>query len=108
MDLGQSVRERSLKSNVKTAQHRTVSISRTTWAMSAILLAVAPLSSAPGYAQAYQFVRVTCVPANGYLEIEYKTVEQEVQASGRSGGCVSGGWSSPALRGLRALFLSSA
>jgi hypothetical protein len=39
---------------------------------------VALVTSAPVHAQAFQFVRVTCVPANGYLEIEYKTVEQEV------------------------------
>jgi hypothetical protein len=57
---------------------RIVSINRTTWAMSAIFLAVALVTSVPGHAQAYQFVRVTCVPANGYLEVEYKTVEQEV------------------------------
>jgi hypothetical protein len=54
------------------------SMNRTTWPLGAMLLAVALVTSAPVHAQAYQFVRVTCVPANGYLEIEYKTVEQEV------------------------------
>jgi len=53
-----------------------VSLNRTTWALGTLLLALT--ICAPAHAQALQFVRVTCVPANGYLEIEYKTVEQEV------------------------------
>lgn len=40
----------------------------------------------PVSAQPYEFVRVTCVPENQYLEITYETVEQDVVDDGNQGG----------------------
>jgi len=48
------------------------------WLGGITAMVMALMTSAPVQAEAFEFVRVTCVGERGYFEIEYKTVEQEV------------------------------